>query len=506
VSPKARQPLWIYGVLLAVSVAAYSPALMGSFVWDDDAHVTKPALQSIGGLVRIWTELGATQQYYPLLHTAFWFEHGLWGDAALPYHLVNVLLHFFGACLFAEVLQLVWKKSDPAAFFGACLFALHPVAVESVAWVSEQKNTLSGVFYLAAAIVFLRWLARRDQAEDKGAKVAWNGYLFASGLFFCALLTKSVTATLPAALLVVLWYQRGKLRFRQDVVPLLPWLAAGVAMGLFTAWVESSVLGASGSGFDLSFPLRGLLAARIALFYLGKLLWPWPLLFVYSHWTISSADLGLYGGMAVLLSGMAGLVVLAARGRRGPLAAALFFLGTLFPALGFFNVYPFLFSYVADHFQYLAMLGVFAVTAAGWSVWRGRAKTKVPDAAAVALLLVLTGLTWRQAGTYRTPEILYRSVLSGNPNCWMAEYSLAVTLHQQGRVPEAMGHYERAIALRPQFPQAQNNLGVILIDQGQGTARKPRETWAGRCSRPAAMRKRFLILLGPSRWNPTGPS
>ena len=139
VSPKTRQPLWNYGILLAVSLAAYSPALMGSFVWDDDAHVTKPALQSIVGLARIWTELGATQQYYPLLHTAFWFEHRLWGDATLPYHLVNVLLHFCCACLFAEVLQLIWKKTGPAAFFGACLFALHPVAVESVAWVPRSK-------------------------------------------------------------------------------------------------------------------------------------------------------------------------------------------------------------------------------------------------------------------------------------------------------------------------------------------------------------------------------
>ncbi len=451
--------------LLAAAAAVYWPALGGSYIWDDDAHVTTAALASWSGLGHIWTVPGATQQYYPLLHTAFWLEHRLWGDAAVGYHLLNLALHVWSAWLFVRVLEEVWRMGTPwdktvasrAAWLGGLLFALHPVAVESVAWIAEQKNTLSAVFYLSAGLVYLR-----------GGK--WAG---ATSLFVCALLTKSVTATLPAALLVLIWYRRGRLSLRHDVLPLVPWFVLAAGAGLFTAWVEHTLLGASGADFDLSLLARGLLATRIAAFYLGRILWPFPLIFMYPRWTISAADPAMYAypiGWAALIFV---LVRIARRGSRGPLATALYFLGTLFPALGFFNVYPFLFSYVADHFQYLAMLGPVSAAAAGWALWRARDPSPRPLVAAAVGLAVLAGLSIGQAKNYTDAETLYRSVLARNSSSWMALYNLGVTLHRENRIAEAAQCYERATDIRPNFPQAQNNLGVILIDGGQSAEAIP---------------------------------
>jgi len=355
--------------LFGATIIAYFPALHGGFIWDDDGHVTKPALRSLHGLWRIWTELGATQQYYPVLHSAFWLEHRLWGDAPFGYHLLNVLLHATAACLFGLVVErLVPKPLDRNASrssslgtscstFAAFLFALHPVCVESVAWISEQKNTLSTVFYLLSALAYLRFDQNRKPRT----------YLLALGLFLLALLSKSVTATLPAALLVIFWWRRGSLSWKRDVVPLLPWFAIGAAVGLLTAWVERTfIIGAQGYAFDLSFLERCLLAGRVIWFYLGKLLWPANLIFIYPRWQVSAAVPWQYLFPIAAIAATAALWLIRRR-TRGPLAGWLFFVGSLFPALGFFNAYPFIFSYVADHFQYLASLGIIATVAGGIS-------------------------------------------------------------------------------------------------------------------------------------------
>ena len=210
----------LVALVFAVALGVYWPALHGGLVWDDDAHVTRADLRGWTGLGRIWTELHATQQYYPVLHSAFWVEHRLWGDATLGYHLVNVLLHATAACLLA--LALLRLKGDRlAAWLAALLFAVHPVCVESVAWISEQKNTLSLVFYLLAALVYLDFDARRR----------WTSYAGALGLFVLALGTKSVTATLPAALLVVLWWRKGSLSWRGDVAAAAAMVGAGAWLG-----------------------------------------------------------------------------------------------------------------------------------------------------------------------------------------------------------------------------------------------------------------------------------
>jgi tetratricopeptide (TPR) repeat protein len=441
------------GIGLA-TLAAYWPALGDALIWNDADYVTKPALRSLHGLWRIWFEVGATEQYYPVLHSAFWVEYHLWGGAPAGYHLANIVLHAGAACLFALVLR---RLAIPGAWLAACLFALHPVCVESVAWISEQKNTLSTVFYLLSALTYLRWRESRPRL-----------YFLALFLFVLALLSKSVTATLPAALLVILWWRRGRLDWRPDVAPLLPWFATGASVGLFTAWVERSYIGAQGPAFALDPAQRCLVAGRAIWFYLGKLLWPSNLTFIYPRWAPDPAnwkqDLFPLGAGAVLAA-----FWLLRRRCRSPLAVSLFFVGSLFPTLGFFNVYAFVFSYAADHWQYLASLGVFAAAGAGWGEWASRrgGSLRLPLVAATALLCGLGALTWRQTGMYRDVETLYRTTLARNPDAWLAQTNLGGILAGSGRPAEAIDHYRAALRLVPSYPEIHCNLADAMVKMGR---------------------------------------
>jgi protein O-mannosyl-transferase len=459
--------------VLAATVAAYLPALRGGPIWDDDFHITRPALRSLAGLWRIWTDVGATPQYYPVLHSAFWLEHRLWGDAFPAYHLVNVFLHAASACVFGLILrQLGFGKPFPdkpwvpgAPLVGALLFALHPVCVESVAWISEQKNTLSTLFALLAALFFLGWRLPSGQAgPNPTAGRASARYWLASLLFLLALLSKSVTATVPGALLVVLWWKKGRLSWREDVLPLAPWLALGLAGGLLGSWVETHSIGASGSEFALAPLARVLVAGRVAWFYLGKLLWPSALTFIYPRWAVDPAVPWQY----LFPLAAAGLIAALAMARaRGALAAVLVFGGSLFPVMGFLNVYPFRYSFVADHFQYLASLGIFALAAGAWETWARR-----PGASAAALLPIplaclLGGLTWNQSGMYRDAETLYSATIDRNPDCWMAYNNLGALMMGRGRSAEALPYYEKVLGYRPSDAIPHNNLGIALAGTGR---------------------------------------
>lgn len=493
-------------LVFALVLFCYWPALHGGPVWDDAAHITRPDLQSWSGLWRIWSDLHATQQYYPILHTAFWIEHRLWGDATLGYHLVNVLFHAASCCLLALLIQRLFaaRRAEPspplpeqrvvsadhpgtghvselssayrrgsglpsppasprsfrfgavASWIAALLFAVHPVCVESVAWIAEQKNTLSLVFYLLAALAYF------DFADSRGRRVYARAFCF----FALALATKSVTATLPAALLVVLWWRNGKLDWRRDVVPLIPWFVVAVAAGLFTAWVERHLIGAEGAAFALSFFQRLLLAGRVVWFYLGKLAWPADLIFIYPRWNVPAEAMGWIGCLAGILAVTAGLWMIRRRSR-GPLAAWLFFVGSLFPALGFFNVYPFLFSYVADHFQYLACLGPVVLVAAGfgWLLTCDSAAIRAGAGVLAAVLVaVLAVAANRQSRIYRNGETLYRATLARNPACWMAHINLASELAMTpGHTAEVLRNYAEALRLRPGSYEAHNDLANELV-------------------------------------------
>lgn len=455
----------VLGLLLIAAVfMAYAPALSGDLLWDDAAHITVGSLQGWDGLVRIWLEPGATQQYYPVLHSAFWIEHRLWGSSLLGYHVVTAALHAGAACL---VVLLGQRLDIRGAWVAGFLFALHPVHVESVAWISEQKNTLSLVLALLAVLAWLRF-------DESRARRHWIvAFLF----FALALGAKTVTATVPCALLVLVWWRRGGIAWRRDVAPLLPWLTLGITAGLGTAWMERHVIGATGAEFMLSPLQRLLLAGRAIWHYFVTFLWPAHLVFTYPRWTIGPVTVLAWAYPTGILALIAALW--RARHRsRAPLAAVLVFAGMLFPVLGFLDVYPFRYSFVADHFQYHANVAL-CLLAGGGLAWLGeRASSGVHRLAMPlaqgALMLALGALTWREARHYRDAETLYRATIAGNPASWMAHHNLGrLVSRKPGGLTEAIKHFEAAIALKPDHARAHYSLGVALQRVGRNAEAVP---------------------------------
>ncbi|MDW8308704.1 MAG: tetratricopeptide repeat protein, partial [Verrucomicrobiales bacterium] len=492
-------------VVFLLAVVVYLPALRCGFIWDDDDYVTENlTLRDWNGLKRIWLEIGAVPQYYPLVHTTFWLEYRLWGLNPAGFHAVNVALHGLAAVLLGLCLQRLALRG---AWLAAAVFAVHPVMVESVAWITERKNVLSAVFYFAAALAYLRWRERAGLiGSERGAGLKLSRhYAWALGLFVCAMLSKTVTCSLPAALLLVAWWREGRVR-RREVLALTPFFAVGIALGLLTVWIEKHNVGARGPDWELSFFERVLIAGRALWFYVSKLAWPSNLTFIYPRWEVSTAVWWqwLFPAGALAVVG----VLWALRGRigRGPLTAVLFFAGTLFPALGFFNVYPMRFSFVADHFQYLASVGLIALAAEGACKVTATIKARGvvgqwPGRWVAVPVVVLGALTWRQCGVYRDLETLWRDTLAKNPGCWMAHNNLGHLLATRGQIAEAEAHYRKALEQKPDYEEALNNLGHALLLRGKveeameyfgrALAREP--------NHPQALNNLGVALLGQGR-------
>ncbi len=451
----------VVATLLALTFAVYLPAINGDFVWDDDDHVANNlALRSAEGLRSIWLDPSATPQYYPLVHTSFWIEYRLWGAAPAGYHVTNVLLHVTNAVLVWRILLML---SVPGAWLAAMIFAVHPVHVESVAWITERKNVLSGAFYLASALTYLRF------ALDETRTQRYRWYAIAFLLFVLALLSKTVTASLPAALLLIIAWQRGRIQGR-DVWPLLPMFAVGAAMAAVTVWLERHHVGAQGIDWQLSVFERCLIAGRALWFYAHSLVWPVNLSFSYPRWRIDTGDPAQVAYPIAAATVFGALWMLRRRIGWGPLVAVLLFAGTLVPALGFFDVFPMRYSFVADHFQYLASIGLIALgVSAGvrllesWGATRSRAAFALAAIAVSALGL----LTWRQAHVFRDHETLWADTVRKYPESWMAHTSLGALLGRRGALSEAESHYREAVRLNPDFSTARSNLGGHLANQGR---------------------------------------
>ncbi|MCA8954646.1 MAG: O-GlcNAc transferase [Planctomycetes bacterium] len=468
-----RRGEWIYLVVICVAaVVAYWPALRAGFIWDDDQYVLESKVlnnpSAWAGLVDIWCKSSATPQYYPLVHTTFWLESRLWGLLPLGFHVVNLLLHLTGSVLLFVVVR---RLAIPGALLAAGVFALHPVMVESVAWVTERKNVLSVVFYLGSALWWFRFagLDRRPPLATPGERLkVW----FASfGLFACALMSKSVTFSLPFALLVLTWWRRGRVIWR-DALPLLPFMVLGVAYGAFTSYLEHTQVGARGPEFTDTWLQKVLIAGRVPWFYLGKLLWPAELVFIYRRWDVDPAQLWQWAFPLLTVATVLALWLLRRRIGRSPLTAILLFGGTLFPALGFISVFPFRYSYVADHFQYHASIAVIVLCCAAAARW-------VPGRIGVPLAIaVLAGFgvrTFVQCGIYRDKETLYDSILAAVPDSWFAHNNLAAIYVTRGEIEKGFAFYRRTKELNPELepgpevsPEAYANcmVGKMIANSG----------------------------------------
>ena len=447
---------WIWGVfLLAATIVAYQQVWHAGYIWDDDKYVTtNPLLTAADGLKRIWFSLDSPSQYFPLVYTSFRFEHALWGLNPAGYHWVNILLHGANALL---VWRLLRALRVPGAWLAAALFALHPVQVESVAWITERKNILMGFFFLLSLLSWVRFV-------ETEAKDGWKFYGAALLLYVLALFSKTTACTIPAALLLILWLRRKPINLAR-LTQIAPFVVLGVAMGLVSIWWERNHQGTQGAIFSIGPIERILVASHAAWFYLGKLAWPAHLSFSYPRWPIFAADALSY--FWLLLTAVVALLVWFGRRFTGRSVevALLFFIATLAPVLGFIMLYTFRYSWVADHYQYLACIGPLALVAAGITIAFGRlGKAKVPMIVLVsAALLPALGLrTWKQGAIYADQETLWRATIAANPKSWMAYNNLATEVLRAGRTDEALLDYRKAIELDPEYAEAHYNLGNAL--------------------------------------------
>jgi tetratricopeptide (TPR) repeat protein len=446
-------------IVIAVWVA-YLPAISGGFIWDDDAYVTENSmLTAADGLRRIWFSAHFQSQYFPLVYTTLRFERALWGLNPLGYHLVNACLHALNALL---VWKLLKRLAVPGAWLAAAIFALHPVQVETVAWITELKNTQSTLFYLLA---LLAWMKFTDESGGGSARY----YALAMVLHLLALFSKTTACTLPAPMLLVLWLRNQPVT-RQRVIQVLPFVLSGIAMGLVSIWWEGH-LGNYQTNYGLAFsPLeRMLIATRAVWFYAGKVVWPANLTFSYPKWQIDPRDPWQYSWAAACVVAVAVLFRWRRATGRGPIIAAAFFAAVLSPMLGFVSLYTFRYTFVADHYQYLACLGPFAAFAAA-AVWladhRGLAD-HTRQLLGLSLVLALGVLTWSRAGVYHSAETLWRDTLEKNPDSAMAHINLAKTYRAQGREPQSEAQFREGLRLAPGEESIHYDFANMLLRAGK---------------------------------------
>ncbi|HEY0469392.1 MAG TPA: tetratricopeptide repeat protein, partial [Polyangiaceae bacterium] len=460
---QSRYPL----LLIAIVTLSYASVFRAKFVWDDDENILEsPNLHDLAGLVRIWCNPQASQQYYPLTHTSFWLQAKTTGLSPLPFHALNVALHAASAVLLLFVLR---RLALAGAEFAATLFAVHPLNVESVAWVTERKNVLSGALVLAACLAYLIYdqaAFSRSTHDDPRAMVARRRkWWLALTLFVLALAAKTAVAVVPAALLVVLVGLRRR-RIAPVLLALSPFLLLGVAAGLGTALLERTHVNAVGADFSWSPAERVLIAGRASVFYLQKLVMPTGLVFFYPKWEIDAhAPLSwLYPALVAAASGA--LFALRRRWGLGPLVTLVAYGLLIFPALGFFNVYFMRFSYVQNHFQYLAGIPVLAFVAAAFARVLEPASLNVRIALGATVTLVCSCLTFLESRQFRDYETLFLTTLQRNPDAWVAAYNLG-NYYQARHAPQAaIEKYRTALRVRPHDPQILTNLGATLAEVG----------------------------------------
>ena len=450
----SRQDMLAFLALGLLVVVSYLPAMLwGGFVWDDNLCIKVDPVREVSGLQQIWFSPSAIEEedhYWPLVYTTFWLEHKLWGFAPTGYHIINVLLHLANTLLLWHLLR---RLALPGAWLVAAVFAVHPLHVESVAWVIERKDVLSGLFYLAAVLMWMRFV---EQPNPRW--YVWSLVLYAAGL-----LSKSIVVTLPAVLLIWHWWKQGRVT-STDLLRLVPFFVVGLFIVLGDLSFYRS---GSSTSFDYSLAERMLIAARALWFYAGKLLWPSELAVIYPRWDIRVADPLAWGYLVADVALVVALWHFRRQLGRGPLAGALFFAITLSPILGFVDYGYMNYAFVADRFQYLAGIGVLAVVIGAAACGVGR----LPDlwqkgalGVAAVVIVVLGLLTWRQANIWKDEETLNSHIIALNPEARNAHRHLAKELYNQDRYEEALEPALVAVEQRPDHFKAHVTLGLILVE------------------------------------------
>ena len=424
--------------LVVLVVLPFLPGIPGGWLWDDDSLLTaNPQATRADGLPGIWFH-NTSPDYFPLTTTSFWIEYRLWGDWPPGYRAVNACLHAVNALLVWRVLLAL---GVPGAWVAALLWGLHPVTVSSVSWIAERKNTLS---MACACMTVLAWLRADDRGDRRADRVslAW---------FVGALLAKSSLVTLPLVLPLLSWWRKGRFE-RADLVRSLPFLAASLVLGLVTLRYQlGHADGPSPGVVAMAGELlpRGLvLAGRAVGFYLWKDLWPVRLAMVYPRWSLDPASPSSYVPTLSLIATLVGLW--RARSRtwaRATFLALSSFVLLLAPVLGFLPAtFMKSFSFVADHWQYAALVAPVALVVAG--AWRVVPAGAGRAALATAVGLALACATARQASIHADGERLWRHTIEVSDS-WAGHAGLARELLGRGRAAEAIAEARRAVGMYP---------------------------------------------------------
>lgn len=470
--------------LFLVTFLVYFPSINGDFIWDDEQYIKyNPLLASTEGLRQIWFNLKANSQYYPLTFTTFWIEFQLWGLWTGGYHIVNIVLHGFNAIL---LWLLCSRLGIPGAWFAATVFAIHPVHVDSVAQISERKNVLSLLFYLSSLLMYVRF-ANLVHPRSEERYRSWVLYSAAVFFFICALLSKTTACSLPAVILLLVWWKTDRGDLKWDLLPLVPFFVIGFIMSGVTVFVEQEVSGAIGSHWEHSFLEKILIAGRAVWFYISKLFWPTDLMLIYPKWDVDVSTWWQYLFPAVVTLALVSVFLLRNRLGKAPAVALAYFLGNLIPALGFFHLYFMRYSFVADHFQYLASISLITLAAA--LLWydhdslydRAQQETSHPatmlkavflaapyrSVFSCAILLCLGTLSWRHESTYANSETIWVDTLQKNPKSLIAHNNLGNIFLERKEYQRALPHYQAAVAGDPDFPEANYNLALTLVRLGR---------------------------------------
>jgi tetratricopeptide (TPR) repeat protein len=439
--------------LVIVCLWAYAPAMRGGWIWDDDEEVVSNAvIRDPAGLTKLWR--GPTGSDYFPLKTAFqWLEWHAWGDSTLGYHLASLALHVLSALL---VWRLLSKLGIRSAWLGGLLFAVHPVAVESVAWIAELKNTLSLPPLLLSMCAYVDYDSGRDR-RSLALSVAW---------FTASMLCKTSGVMLPVVLLAYVWWRRGRIVWR-DLAPVSPFLAVSLALGAVTVWFQRQ---RAMGGMDLGiggFWSRLMVSGRALLFYLSKCFVPVGLMPVYPRW-----NLGAFSPLQLLpWAVIAALAAWMWRNRAGwgrhALLGAVFFAANLAPVLGLVPMAYSRLSWVADHLAYISLIAVAGLAAAAMDavLKPGRNRAAAWSVAALAVA-ALAGESRGYSAIFADNEAFWTYAASRNPGAWIAQSNLGLILYSKGQVPEAIDRYREALRIDPEADGTHVNLGNALAHSG----------------------------------------
>ncbi len=471
--------------LVAITFLIYLPSLHGGKILDDEI-MFNALVQSPAGLFYIWCK-AMTPDYFPLTFSSLWLEYRFWGDNMFGYHVTNVLLHAISAILLWRVLRAL---KVPGAWLAAMLFAVHPVNVESVAWISQRKNALAMPFFLATILFYLKSKARNGNIKY---------YMLSLVSFALALLSKTAVVPLPFVLLLVDWWQgrtrehvsgegpAGASAYRQHLVRIGPYFALSFIFGLITLWFQKHrVIG-------IEEVQTSSMAARLATagwglwFYIYKTFIPFNLVFVYPRWDIAPDHILTWLPLVAFM--VVAVAIWRWRERlRGVVLAFGYFVLMLLPVLGFVSIYYQKYSLVADHWQYFAIIGPIALASAALvSIARVQA---VINCIAIAVIGGFAFLAWQQSHLYQSAEIIWRDTIARNPTCWLAHNSYGLEVMQRAMrsspsdkplLEEAIEHYKESLRLRPDNVEARVNTGSALIalgrvDEGKAEFKQAQQT------------------------------